>query len=65
MPTQQVPWTAIANGKKYPFRFDDLEYGGDPGEGLDYFLDEVWDGGPSGEDWDPTITHIHPDHWLR
>jgi len=61
---RKVPWVATVSGKKYRFRFDDLEQGGDVQEGLDYFLDQIYDGGPSGTDWDlDGLTEIRPHRW--
>ena len=47
-----VKWIAVVGGKQYSFSFKDMPYGADMGEGLDYFLDEIYDGGPEGNDWD-------------
>jgi hypothetical protein len=61
---RKVPWVATVSGKKYRFRFDDEPRGGDPQGGLDYFKDNVYDGGPSGTDWDlDGLTEIRPRHW--
>ena len=63
-PARKVPWAATVSEKKYRFQFDDLVFGGDTQEGLDYFLNNVYDGGPSGTDWDlDGLTEIHPESW--
>jgi hypothetical protein len=61
---RKVPWVATVSGKKYHFQFDDEERGGDPQGGLDYFTENVYDGGPSGTDWDlDGLTECRPEHW--
>ena len=61
-----VKWIAVVGGKQYSFSFKDIPYGADMGEGLDYFLDEVYDGGPEGNDWEAdTLTVCCPKHWQK
>jgi hypothetical protein len=80
-PDGNVTWIAVVEStvgpgsKAYRFRFKDApdKRKSDIGEGLDYFADKIYDGGPGplgpggppGHDWDlDGLKTICPTHWL-